>query len=269
MPGSSAEPGSPVPPRRLPQEPGVPLWQQVHRDVLRRIGSGEFADDFPGELELAEAYGVSRHTVREALRRIRDAGLLDTSRGRATRVRPRAIEQPLGGLYSLFREVEARGQEQRSDVLSIGILTDPVAAEALGLEGDAELFFLERLRRADGEPLAHDRVWLPADIGRPMLDADFTRAALYDELVRRSGVRPTGGSERISAVVPTAEQQALLEVGPETGCFAIERRGRVRDQDPIEYRLSLVRGDRYSLLTSWTPSGVYLGPPGVPPVNKR
>lgn len=222
---------------------------------MRRIAAGDFDDRFPGEFELAEDYGVSRHTIREALRRIRESGLLDTHRGRSTRVRPGPISQSLGGLYSLFRAVEQRGLEQRSDVLDLGMRMDAVAATALGLDPDAELFHLERLRRADGEPLAHDRVWLRPDIGRHLLGADFTHAALYDELVRRAGIRPTGGTERISAVVPSTAERSLLGLAADVACFAVERLGCVHDATPVEYRVTLVRADRYELLTSWTPEG--------------
>ena len=48
---------------------------------------------------------------------------------------------------------------------------------------------MERLRLAGGEPLALDTVWLPGDLGAPLLEADFTHAALYDELAARTGVR--------------------------------------------------------------------------------
>lgn len=262
---SSADDRTPAPhAHALSRKGEQPLWEQLHADLLRRLGRGEFSEVFPGEIELREQYGVSRHTVREALRRIRESGLIDSGRGRSTKVLATGIEQSLGGLYSLFQEVEARGIEQRSLVLDRGLRVDAHAARQLGRPVDEPLFYLERLRLAGQEPLAHDRVWLPADIGTPLLGADFTHAALYDELIRRSGVRPTGGSERISAVVPTPEQAASLQVPAGAACFAIERLGRVRNQPPIEYRLSLVRGDRFSLLTSWTPQGVRLGASGRP-----
>jgi GntR family transcriptional regulator len=246
-------------PVELDRASGVPLWRQLHQDLLRRLGSGDFATGFPGEVELQHEYAVSRHTVREALRRIRDAGLIDSSRGRSTRVRTEPIEQPLGGLYSLFRQVEALGLEQRSEVLALGLTTDEVASEHLGRPATEELVHLERVRLAGGEPLAHDRVWLPATVGAPLLEVDFAHAGLYDELARVAGTRPTGGWERITAVQAGARGSELLGISPEAPCFAIERVGQVGDEPPIEYRRSLVRGDRYALLTSWSPRGYQLG----------
>src|ERR1700731_3642831 len=86
----------------------LPLWAQLHEDLRRRLGTGAFTQHFPTELELVEQYAVSRHTVREALRRLRDSGVLDSARGRGTWIAQPPIEQPLGSLYSLFQEVEAR-----------------------------------------------------------------------------------------------------------------------------------------------------------------
>lgn len=236
----------------------MPLWAQLHEDLLRRLRAGAFTEGFPGELELQQTYQVSRHTVREALRRVREAGLIDSARGRATRVRTVTIEQPLGSLYSLFREVEAQGMLQRSTVVAMDLRTDEFACAQLGRPASEPLFYLERVRFADDEPLAHDMVWLPAELGKPLLDADFSHVALYDELTRRSGVRPNGGSERIAAVLPSPAERSLLAVPRGVACFAIERRGCVRET-PVEYRRSLVRADRYALLTRWTPQGYTVG----------
>jgi GntR family transcriptional regulator len=243
----------------LDRESGVPLWRQLHEDLLRRLAAGEFARGFPGEVELHREYAVSRHTVRESLRRLREAGLVDSSRGRSSRVRTEHIEQPLGSLYSLFRQVESHGLAQVSRVLALDLRTDATAAGHLGRPDDEELLYLERVRLAGGEPLAHDRAWLPASVAAPLLEVDFAHAGLYDELTRTTGIRPTGGRERISAVAAGAAEEELLGIPVGSPCFAIERLGQVGDDPPIEYRRSVVRGDRYALLAAWTPRGYQLG----------
>ena len=251
------------PAERLGRGTGVPLWRQLHDDLVARLGAGEFESGFPGEVELQRDYGVSRHTVREALRGLREAGLIDSGRGRSTRVRSTTIEQPLGGLYSLYQQVEALGLEQRSEVLGLERTHDAEAATQLGLPPGEALVRLERVRLADDEPLAHDVVWLPASVAAGLLDVDFTHAALYDELARTGGTRPTGGRERITAVTADEDTARLLRIAPGAACLAIERIGQVADGTRVEYRRSLVRGDRYALLTSWTPQGYQLGASGL------
>ena len=122
--------------RALDRTDPLPLWAQLQRDLSRRLSAGEFSGTFPGELDVARDYDVSRHTVREALRRLREAGVLESARGRPTQVRA-TIEQPLGSLYSLFREIESRGMVQTSEVLDQSLTTSPDAAAALGLPPDA------------------------------------------------------------------------------------------------------------------------------------
>lgn len=235
-----------------------PLWAQVHADLLRRLAAGEFSDAFPGEAALREEYGVSRHTIREALRRIRDAGLVRSGRGRSSEVMATQIEQPLGSIYSLFREIEARGMTQESIVLARILTVEPEAAVHLELAPETELFALERIRLANGQPLAHDRVWLPAKIGTPLLDTDFTHTALYDELDRRDLPRPDGGHERITATNLTGTRAQQLDVAPGTAALIVERTGLWRNT-PIECRRTTIRADRFTLLMSWNTNGYNIG----------
>jgi GntR family transcriptional regulator len=235
----------------------MPLWAQLQEDLTRRLALGAFDAGFPGELDLVDTYTVSRHTVREALRRLREAGVLESGRGRTTQVR-RDIEQPLGSLYSLFREVEARGMRQTSLVLTLRLEARPEVASALGLPADADLVHLERVRLADDEPLAHDQVWLPGDLAGSLLEADFTHAALYDELAARCGVRLSGGRERITACLPTPEIRHLLHLPDGEACLRVERSGLAGDRT-IEHRVTLVRGDRYAVLADWSARGYTVG----------
>ncbi len=243
--------------RPLDRSSPMPLWAQLQEELDRRLALHHFDASFPGEMELVRTYQVSRHTVREALRRLREAGVLDSSRGRGTHVR-RSFEQPLGSLYSLFRAVEASGVEQTSVVRGQAMVTDADAAGVLGEPPEAELFRLERVRLAAGAPLALDVVWLSGSLGRPLLDADFGHRALYDELAARLDVRLTGGRERITAVVPSAAERALLDLPRGVACLRVERTGLLRSR-PVEFRQTLVRGDRYAVVADWTERGYSVG----------
>ena len=157
--------------------------------------------------------------------------------------------RPLGGIYSLFSAaVEQAGQEQRSVVRTLDVRADGVVAARLGLEESTPLVYLERLRLAADEPLALDRVWLPERLAAPLLDADFDRTALYDELARRCAVQFTGGQETHRAVVPTPAERHLLGIADEqsVAALAIERLGCAYGH-PVEWRHTLVRGDRFGV----------------------
>jgi GntR family transcriptional regulator len=241
--------------RRLDRDSSVPLWRQLQQDLLERLSEGSISGSFPGELALTQEYEVSRHTVRQALRQLRADGVVVAERGRQARVAPAPeIEQPLGALYSLFASVEAAGQVQRTTVRVLDIRADGIVAERLDLEASTPLLYLERLRYAGAEPLALDRAWLPADIARPLLDADFSHTSLYGELATRAGIRLDRGEEQIRAAIPTKAEQELLKT---TGAvFSIGRRGFGRGR-PLEWRHTVVRGDRFALTAEFSARAGY------------
>ena len=235
----------------------MPLWAQLLADLRARLAAGEFVDAFPGELALVEEYGVSRHTVREALRSLRTEGVVTAARGRKPRLAPPEVEQRLGAMSSLFAAVEATGMEQRSVVRALDVRRDGVVAARLGLEESTPLVHLERLRLAGDEPLALDRVWLPAELAEPLLHVDFTRTALYTELLAHCGLRLTGGREQVRAVVPSRGERALLQVPAGTALLAVERTGCLHGR-PVELRHTLVRGDRFAVTAELTGRDVVL-----------
>ena len=250
--------------RTLDRVGSGPLWQQLQRELLVRLEAGEFTEQFPGELTLVEEYGVSRHTVRQALRQLRADGVVVAERGRQPRVAPRPeIQQPLGALYSLFASVEAAGLPQHSVVRTFDTRADALIAERLDLEASTPLIYLERVRLAGDEPLALDRVWLPAAVATPLLGADFTHTSLYTELAIRAGIRLDHGHEDVHAVMPTPAERTQLRCPPGVAAFSINRLSHARGR-PVEWRHTLVRGDRFALTAEFSASSGYrLTQPGI------
>ncbi len=229
----------------------MPLWAQLEHELRRRLDTGEFEHGFPTDLQLTEAYGVSRHTVREAVRHLNKTGLLKRERGRGTVVNRSEFEQSLGTLYSLFQSVESTGVEQVSKVLRLEVVTDTIAASHLETDENAEFLLLERLRCAGGSPLAVDRAWLPRSFAEPLLTVDFSHTALYDELANIGAPVPNQGWERLTPIIPSAGDRKLLELSKSDAAFFLERRS-CRDGQPIEWRTTVIRGDRYRFVTDWS-----------------
>lgn len=232
----------------------MPLWAQVEADLRGRVEAGEFADAFPTDLDLTKAYGVSRHTVREAIRHLNKTGLLKRERGRGTVVNRAEFEQSLGTLYSLFQSIESNGVEQESELIRCEVVVDAEAASHLDVEADTELVVVERLRFAAGSPLAIDRAWLLGESALPLLDVDWTHTALYDELARIGAPVPNQGWERLTPIVPLPADRTRLGLRKSDAAFYLERVGR-RGAVPVEWRTTIIRGDRYRFVTDWSTSG--------------
>ena len=238
-------------PRPMDRSHPLPLWAQLRTELERRLDAGAFSERFPTDAELTATYGVSRQTAREAVRHLSDR--LDRQRGKGTFVRPAEFDQPSGALYSLFESIEARGVEQLSVVRALAECRDARVAEILGLRAKEPLVMLDRIRLAAGAPLALDQVWLPASIGRPLLDADFAHTALYVELHERCGIRPDRAEERIQPVLPEREDAKALGLGARQPAFSVDRH-TFSGGTPLEYRRTIIRGDRYNFVSTWTAS---------------
>jgi len=204
----------------LDRHASAPLWSQLDQELRRRMEAGHFARRFPTDRELMAIYAVSRHTARHAVRQLGADGILRRSRGVGT---------------SVDRE----------------IVTDAEAAEQLDLDPTTPLVLIDRLRWAGDEPLAIDRIWLPADVAEPLLHADFTHTSLYNELDRSAGMHPNAGWERIHPGIPTDDERRSLQLDEREAVFSIERLGTY-NSEPLEWRVTTIRGDRFTLLADWT-----------------
>lgn len=236
----------------------VPLWAQIMDDLRRRLLSGEFEQGFPTDEQLTKDYDVGRQTAREAVRRLSAEGFIVRRRGRRTSISAPILEQPIHSFYSLASTMRAMGIEERSEVLASELRpADSEAAEQLGVKEGEDVVYVERLRFAGGEPIARDRSWLPAERAGALLEADLRSQGLYALLASHCGVTITGGRERIVPIVPDAAERKLLRLPARIALFSVERLVMAGD-DPIEWRKSLIRGDRYALVAHWA-SGAQAG----------
>jgi GntR family transcriptional regulator len=236
---------------QLDRSSPTPLWSQLEKELRRRLDAGHFEQRFPTDRELMGIYGVSRHTARHAIGQLGADGIVRRARGIGTSLDRRTMARSLGALYSLQQVVEERGIDQHTKVLELGLVRDRHAAEKLGLQADAELVHLHRIRYGNQQPMAVDRVWMPADVARPLLEQEFTQTSLYDHLERSLGRRPNEGWEQIVPAVPTDEERAWLGLGDDDAVFSVQRLGTL-DGKPVEWRLTSVRGDRFAVTSDWS-----------------
>lgn len=228
----------------------APLWRVISANLGERVANGEFADGFPGEMELAHTYGVSRGTVRSALRPLRDSGAITAERGRRQRVVESEDGLLFGPLHSLFASVQAAGMIQRSTILTQTVTINPRVATLLGRSPSTPLFHLARVRFANTEPLGWDEVWLPNALVEPLLEVDFSNTALYKELRERCGITLDGGREELQADIADALDIQYLACEPGEPILRIHRLG-VHAGAPIEVRQSRIRGRRYAVTTQF------------------
>ncbi len=226
----------------------LPLWAQLLEDLRERINTGEFAEHFPTDKEMIEQYQVSRQTVREAVRRLEQDGVVVRRRGRGTSLTDKRFFQQLGTVYSLYREIEKMGHVQGSKILAQGSMNDAALAREFAVPDDHPFFHLERIRFADGEAVAIDRVVIPMKFAAALTKVNFEHTGLYDEMERRAGIVPTTGEERLTPVILSREEASLLDCREPTAGMRIQRT-TYYGGEKLEKRETVVRGDRYCFVS--------------------
>jgi GntR family transcriptional regulator len=189
----------------------VPLYFQVAQELERAVESGELPPGtrLENEIALADQIGLSRPTVRRAIEYLVDRGLLVRKRGIGTQVVHPKVRRPLE-LTSLYEDLAVHGKHPGTKVLSLrSVAAADVVAHALGIEEGAPVMALERLRCAQGEPLALMRNYVPEGLV-PLSSEKLEQTGLY-ELMRAAGVRPHLASQTIGARAATAAEARRLD----------------------------------------------------------
>lgn len=233
-------------PNRLRPEP---LWHQAEQAMRKLITEGEWkdGDQLPNETRLTEILGVSRITVRHALRRMEESGLLRREHGRGTFVRRSTIVAGIRGLTSFTDEMANLGQSIGTRATEAReIPADEEVAEELQIEVGDPVIRLRRLRLGDGNPIGVQIAYMPAARVPDFLPIEGELASLYNTLRDRYGIEPTNADELYRVGAVQDEDADLLGVAPGTPAFIV-RRTTFDAAGPFEYVQSTMRADRYEI----------------------
>ncbi|MGH2380626.1 MAG: GntR family transcriptional regulator [Candidatus Limnocylindria bacterium] len=233
---------------RFHLEPGpIPLHHQVFRDLSSALDGSEWrpGERMPTERDLAARYGCSLITVRHALGELVREGRIERTRGRGTFVLQPRIDRDIAGSMSFAEEMERRGLDPATRLITARIEpAGDVVAGLLGLEADAPVAYLERVRLGGGEPLILEQARLPAERFPGLLAFDFEHRSLYDLLADRYGTRIVRARESVEPMSLRSREARLLEVSTRSLALQIDGVAFAADGSPVETARSFVRGDR-------------------------
>jgi GntR family transcriptional regulator len=225
----------------------VPLHHQVYVDLKASLDAGEFAvgERLPTERELARLYGCSLITIRRALDELSREGRLRRHQGRGTFVLAPKLDRDIGDTLSFTDEMQRRGLDPETRLLAARpeAAGEHVAA-ALNLEPGSPTLYLERLRLAGGEPLLLEMVHLPAERFPGLLASDLEHNSLYDVLTERYQTPVVRAREALEPVLLPAREAQLLGTKPRSLALLVEGIAYARDDTPVEFGRTYVRGDR-------------------------
>jgi GntR family transcriptional regulator len=218
-----------------------PAHAQIELALETAIERGRLSpgDRLPAERELAGRYGVSRMTLRQALGALEQRGRLVRNKGR------------YGGTFVAEAKLELAGTSALSDQLrGLGLAAGArvlAACERAARPDEADLgkrvYSIERVRLANGEPVALERGAYSAEAFPGMLDGPL-EGSLYDLIRARYDDVPVRALERLEPALARPDEAAALEIEPGAAVMLVERTAYSATGRPVEHSRDVFRGDR-------------------------
>lgn len=228
------------------------MWPGIVEQLAQAIGRGDYppGQRLPSEHELADLFGVNRHTVRRALAELMHNGLVRSARGSGTFVEEFAVDLVLGRRTRHRASLTQAGMRGGLRVLAQDIVSAssaPDAARALGVRAGSRLLRLRVLGEGQGQPLHVSERWFPLPrfkglaehvIGSGSITQAF-QACGIDDYTRRES--------RLSAQMPAADVAEHLRQPLARPVLRVTSLNVDREGTPIEFANAWFAGDRVTL----------------------
>lgn len=243
------------------------LYRQLADELRRQIRSGELAPStkLPSEPELATIHNVARTTVRGALDRLRNEGLITTERGRGSFVAAEPEKAPVtvdaSAIHARSRRIDPTKDAFRTDLELQGIRTGRLditverlvapehIASRLGLDEDAEVIVRRRVQTVGEQPIGLSDSWFPAELVEGTEIAEPTDVARGSNRVMADlGLEAVRRTDEVDARMPTASEAELLQVEPDAIVLVVTATERDAGDRPVEVHIHTVPTSRQRLV---------------------
>ena len=227
----------------------VPFYEQIAEQIRILVKDGRLQEGrtFCSEGEVASSLSISKMPVRQAFQKLRSEGLLIISKGKRPVIASGRVPWDFQQLRGFTEEMRRRGLVPSAKVLSLEV-EDPDAetAQALELGSGEKSYRLRRLRFVNRKPVALVTSHLPVRIFLGIDKQNLEKQSLYhifENVYRR---KLQWAEEVIGAVTADEEEARVLQTSLGSALLVIKETTYDVQRIPLEYSVSLLRGDRYT-----------------------
>ncbi len=227
-----------------------PLYYLVECKLKEKIESGVYkpGDVLPVESELCAEYNVSRITIRKALSRLEEEGLIEHQFSKTPRVKKNAIHRHANRMRGLSEELAQSGIRCSNYILKAELQeANENIAEKMGIEPGEPLVYIERLRYGNGEALCYQTMYLREKYCPELLSADLAASSIYTMLEQEYKLPIATCKQTITACMSSYRLCALLELPERTALLKVTNLGYLKDGNCFEYALNYYIGGNYEM----------------------
>lgn len=234
--------------RRIERNSGVAIWRQIADEIRGDIMAGKLSTGarMPAEMDLADRFGVNRHTVRNAIAALTQEGVLRAEQGRGTFVaNAKRLTYQIGRRTRISQALAPQVNETKGILLSSNVETATAdIAQALAMDIGSEALRLETMHSADGQPISIATHWVDAK-AFPTFTNDYAASGSITSAFKAAGV---SDYFRKSTVVSArhADPDDLRHLKLSPGAIVLTARAINIDIEgnPIQYSLTRFSADR-------------------------
>ncbi|MEG0344027.1 MAG: GntR family transcriptional regulator [Acinetobacter sp.] len=228
----------------------LPLYEQVKGQLQQKIQSGEYPalSQLPSENELSELFSVSRITIRQALHKLSQDGLIFKVHGKGTFVSKPKAYQNITQLQGFAEAMSSSGHHILNEVLSIEFIEAPLKVTSkLKLAVRSQVAEIKRVRLLNNEPVSYELTYLPAEIGLQLQNkqVDLCVSDIFTAIEQDLSI-PLGYADlNIDAIQADDELAQLLSVDIHTPILRVERLTHDANEHPIDYEYLYFSGESF------------------------
>ncbi len=230
-------------------EGGMPIYRQIRDALVNEIAAlYKPGDSLPPENELAERFGVNRHTLRRAVDELVADGLVERYHGKGVFILESAINYTIDSKTRFTETLKNQGHMTESRVLRKQVIParGGVATKLQIKEGES-VSFIETLRAVDEKPFCVISHFLPAQACTSVIEK-YDSGSLHDFLKKHCAIELKRCESLISAVLPEADDARLLNMPKNAPLLRVKSVNLdIRSNKPVEYAVTRFRGDATQL----------------------
>ncbi|TCB70478.1 GntR family transcriptional regulator [Acinetobacter sp. ANC 4216] len=227
-----------------------PLYEKVKERLHSKIQQGEYPplSQLPSENELSELFNVSRITVRQALHKLSQEGLIFKVHGKGTFVSKPKAYQNITQLQGFAEAMSHTGHQILNEVLSVKFIEAPIkVASKLKVSIRSQVVEIKRVRLLNNEPVSYELTYLPASLGEQLVEknVDLRSTDIFSAIERDLDL-PLGYADlNIDAIKADDELAQLLAVDVNTPILRVERLTHDAQNRPIDYEYLYFSGESF------------------------
>jgi GntR family transcriptional regulator, phosphonate transport system regulatory protein len=231
---------------------GVALWRRIADALEQSIAQGTFqaGSKLPAETEIAERFGVNRHTVRRAIAALTERGLVRAERGSGTYIEADRIAYPIRRRTRFSEIIGGAGHTVGGRLVASSIENaDNEIAKRLKIKPGTPLIRMERVRQADGVPIVASTSWLPADRFPNAARVYVMSSNSTTRMLANFGVQDfTRQSTRVTAAIAEAADAESLKLALGRPLLVVDSVDADPDGVPVLTTRSRFASDRVALV---------------------